>query len=251
VFLPTATETLFNTPSAIARVIQSTAYDKRLVVDASATVDPNHRPLTFRWVVLNGDADRITIHPLNANGSSTEIVVPWHERHPLPWQPSITTDRVDIGVFANNGAHWSAPAFISLLYPGNEKRRYRTDGQIAEVDYDNPDYRQRYVDPVLIPVRNWRDVYRYDDTDHLIGWERIRHDGTTRFTADGLRVTKTDALGRPVKAEGVSYQTRPGREATTEIVEVPTGDTATYVYAANDDQVGTMVPDRAGDPSGE
>ncbi len=160
VFLPVATETLFDTPSAIARVIDSTAYDKRLVINAGATVDPNGRPLTFRWVVLSGDADRIAIHPLDASGSSAEIVVPWHERHTLPWQPSITTDRVDIGVFASNGIHWSAPAFISLLYPGNEKRTYRADGQIAEVDYDDPDYRQRYVDPVLIPVRNWRDVYR-------------------------------------------------------------------------------------------
>ena len=47
----------------------------------------------------------------------------------------MTSDRVDIGVFANNGAHWSAPAFISLLLSGNEKRIYRADGQIAEADY--------------------------------------------------------------------------------------------------------------------
>ena len=80
VFFPASGETLFNTPSAIARIIRSTAYDKRLVVNAGANSRPQRPNVDFRWVVLRGDADRIVIRPLNDEGSAAEIVVPWHER---------------------------------------------------------------------------------------------------------------------------------------------------------------------------
>ena len=136
--LPSNDETLFDTPSAIARIARSTAYAKRLVVDASETTDPNGRPLTFRWSVLRGDEKHITVRMLNDQGSVAEIIIPWDAGAQPVGQPNITGDRVEIGVFANNGKNWSAPAFISLLFPGNEKRVYRPDGKIAEVDYDDP-----------------------------------------------------------------------------------------------------------------
>ena len=156
--LPSNDETLFDTPSAIARIVRSTSYAKRLVVDASETTDPNGRPLTFHWSVLRGDEKHITVRMLNDQGSVAEIIIPWDAGAQPVGQPNITGDRVEIGVFANNGKNWSAPAFISLLFPGNEKRVYRPDGKIAEVDYYDPAYQQRYVDPVLFPIREWRDV---------------------------------------------------------------------------------------------
>ena len=179
---PFLDETLFDTPSAIARVARSSEYQKRFVIDAGDTVDPNGRPLTFHWSALIGEA---SIHPLNDTGSRAEIIVPWHERQPIVWQPDLTSDRVDIGVFADNGKHLSAPAFISLLFPGNEKRTYRADLQIAEIDYAAPDFSKRYVDPVLFPARDWRDAFQYDDGGRLIGWTRTRGQTTTRYTADG------------------------------------------------------------------
>jgi hypothetical protein len=219
---------LFDTPSAIARVVRSTALEKRLVVDAGDTVDPNGRPLTFTWVVLSGDEERISIRRLTDNGSAAEIKVPWHKRRPTTAQTTITTDRVDIGVFAYNGKHLSAPAFISLLYPGTEARTYRSDGQIGEVDYTA--HPERYVDPLLFPVRAWRDVYHYDATGRLLGWQRHRENEVTRFTADGARVVETDALDRPIKAEKVRYETRPRPDGRREVVEAPTGEMVTYSY---------------------
>ena len=158
--LPAADETLYDTPSAIARVFRSMAYAKRMVVDASQTADPNGRALSFRWSVLRGNKSRVTVRPLNKAGTIAEIIIPWDAGVQPVGGPNITGDRVEIGVFANNGKNWSAPAFISLLFPANQKRIYRPDGRIAEVDYDDPAYQQRYVDPALFPTpRLARQIY--------------------------------------------------------------------------------------------
>ena len=231
-------EILFDTPSAIARVIRSTNHDKRLVIDASGTLDPGGRPLMFHWSVLEGDG-RIKVRPINQTGSVAEIIVPWQERRTVVAWPIIPSDRVDIGVFANNGKNWSAPAFISLLYPGNEKRTYRPDGQIAEVDYDPAEYRDRYVDPLLFPLKPWRDVYIYDASGRLIGWDRIRSDTTIRFARDGARVLEKDALGRPTKAERIRYETKERGDKRFEVVEVPTGTIVTYAYQGDGDRMGS------------
>jgi hypothetical protein len=244
--LPDSDESLFDTPSAIARVIRSTAYAKRLVVDASDTVDPNGRPLTFRWSVLHGDTNHITIRPLNDQGSIAEIIVPWHERAPIAEQRDVTSDRVDIGVFANNGKYWSAPAFISLLFPGNEKRLYRPDGQIAEVDYDDPHYRERYVDPLLFPIREWRDSYLYDKSRHLVGWTRFRGEAISHFARDGARVIDSDERGRPLRAERVRYELKRRPDGELEVLEVPSSTIVTYSYANDDDRIGTPIKTNGG-----
>ena len=233
--IPFLGETLFDTPSAIARIIRSTAYQKRLVIDAGDTVDPNGNPLTFHWSALNGEAD---IHPLNDSGSRAEIIVPWHERQPIVWQPDLTSDRVDIGVFADNGHHLSAPAFISLLFPANEKRIYRPDLQIGEIDYQDPDYGNRYVDPVLFPARNWRDVFLYDDDGRFAGWKRIRDHSATQYTRDGLLIVETDEIGRPLSAEFTAYSLARRTDGTPEIRETGTGKITTFSYDSPTDLVG-------------
>ena len=52
-------EQLFDTPCAIARVVKSTKYSRRMVVSAIGSKDLNDKPLTFHWKVLRGDASRI------------------------------------------------------------------------------------------------------------------------------------------------------------------------------------------------
>jgi hypothetical protein len=69
-------EKLFDTPAAIARVSRSTQYMQHMIVSAEASFDLNHRPLTWHWRVLRGDADRIKITPLNNDGSVVELQVP-------------------------------------------------------------------------------------------------------------------------------------------------------------------------------
>ena len=104
---------VFDTPSALGRVMFDKGESKRLVVDASGTDANGGSSLQFHWVVLEGDRDRIRITP-QKNGSAAEIVVPWHGTRPSANAPEIKTNRVDIGVFAQSGKSISAPAIISI-----------------------------------------------------------------------------------------------------------------------------------------
>ena len=139
---PNAVEILFDTPSAIARIVRSTAYERRMVISAAKTADPNGLPLRFTWKVLRG----IAIKPFDSDASVVELRIPWHRRRPVPFKPELTTGRVDIAVFAYNGEHYSAPAFVSLYYPPIQVRRYDQAGRILEVDYAPPDLHDRYAD---------------------------------------------------------------------------------------------------------
>ena len=219
-------EIFLNTPGAIGRIMRGTGPDKRMVISAKATRDPNGRPLKFRWSVISGDAARITIRPLDDDGARAEIIIPWHERRPSPGAPDVPTDRVDIGVFADNGANISAPAFVSLVFPPNQLRIYE-NGRIKRIAYNDPDRNRRAVDPLLFPVRNWTDEYIYAPDGTPEGWTRIRGKTKTRFLADGRRVVKTDPYGRPLVVETVRYRAKATTRARQLIEEVGTGKTET------------------------
>ena len=238
-FGPSSTdEVLFNTPSAIARIVRSTAHEKRLVISAATTTDPNGRPLRFTWRVLRGDAQQITITPRDGDASVVELRIPWHRRKPIPFKPELTSNRVDIAVFAHNGEHYSAPAFVSLYYPPNQARRYDQGGRVLEVDYAAPALRDLYADPIFFARREWRDRYYYTEEDQLIGWDRISERGTQRFTRHGLRVLETDASGRPTKAERIRYGIENAKGGLRQIVEVPTGELIVYRYSSISDLLG-------------
>ncbi len=104
---------VFDTPSALGRVMFAADDRKRIVVDASGTGVDGGAPLRFHWVVLEGDRDRIKITP-RENGDVAEIVVSWHGTRPSGNTPDIKTNRVDIGVFVQTGQSISAPAIISI-----------------------------------------------------------------------------------------------------------------------------------------
>ena len=94
-------ERLFTTPGAIARRIPK-GQTRTMTVNANDTLDFGGASLAWRWVLLRGDPERTTITA---------------DEPPAP-EATITVDsqptRVDIGVFANNGRHWSPPAIISV-----------------------------------------------------------------------------------------------------------------------------------------
>lgn len=242
---PGMTETLFATPGAIARIVRATRYRRRLVVSAEKTRDPNGRPLRFRWVVLGGDADRIAIEPLDSRGMRAEIRMPWHERRPVSAGSKLTTDRVDIGVFADNGKTLSAPAFVTFLFPGDQARTYDAQNRIKCIDYDKQGYRDRYVDPVIFPARDWRDCYQYDAQGRLLGWNRIRGGSLQRFTPDGAKVTETDDLGRPIRARRVSYKLEVSRTKRARVVPVLLDEFMQYRYRDASDRIGVAVPAQA------
>ena len=83
-------ERQFDTPAAIARVLRSTKYVRRMVVSAEGSRDLNKRPLTWRWAVLRGNDKIVKIKPLNKEGSVAELTVSYFERRPIH-----TRSRVD------------------------------------------------------------------------------------------------------------------------------------------------------------
>jgi hypothetical protein len=133
-----ASESLANTACNIARVFRSSALKHELLVGAQHSTDLMRRTPTMKWVLLQGDPSRVSIEPTN-DGLRAKITVAWH---PEMLPPSgLATHRVDIGVFANNGFGWSAPAFITFYMLPNEARFYRPDGRLEEICYEagNPD----------------------------------------------------------------------------------------------------------------
>jgi len=232
---------LFDTPGAIARVVRSTAFEKRMVVQVGLKGISQPQTLTYSWVVLRGDASRIRFIQKNKSGSLVEIIVPWHERSKVPGRPELSSDRVDIGVFVGNGKHVSAPAFISLMYPGNQKRTYNSDKKITSVDYQAPDFAKRYTDPLLFPTRAWRDTYTYDERGRLTGWQRRTKNKTTDYTRDGAIVVKRDNYNRVIKAQKVEYRSRPAPWNRQDIFVNRLPEFLYYKYANSEDRFGTLV----------
>jgi hypothetical protein len=198
-------EKLFDTPCAVARVVKSSQYARRLVVSAEKSRDLNGKPLTFHWVVLRGDADRIAIKPLNESGSRAELVVPYHTRRPISEGHAMESNRVDIGVFANNGDYDSAPSFVSFYYLDNELRTYDEKQRIQSVDYTDEAVRKNYVDPLIDVPKDWRDDYHYDVEGRLTGWTRTRGDAKEEFTAEGRLILEPDKAGEEPQTAEVRY----------------------------------------------
>ena len=212
-------EKLFDTPCAIARVVRSLKYERRMIVSAEKSRDPKGKPLTYRWVVLRGQAGRIKIRTLNAAGSVAELRIPYHWRRRVEGEKDLESNRVDIGVFVSNDKYTSAPGFLSLFYLNNERRSYDARGRIQEVDYVPSLGSRNYVDPVLSVKRDWRDEFRYDAAGQCQGWVRIRADGRERFTSDGQLVTRVDGKDRPVEFKKVRYRALALPEQSPLIVE--------------------------------
>ncbi len=190
-------EAQFDTPSAVARAWRGVEPVRRYVL-AAAAEDPNGRPVKFHWRILRGDPSAIRIKPREVDGSVAEVIVAWQERAPTPERPDVPSHRVDIAAFADNGAYLSAPAVFSLAFPSHQRRVYAKGPggmRIESIDY-RPMRPQLYADPLLWPLRDWRDDYAYDGAGKLVGWSRTRKSLVTRFRADGQRLIEN---GRTVK----------------------------------------------------
>lgn len=232
---------LFDTPGAIARLGRSTAASHRMRISAEDTEDPNGRDLIFHWIVLRGDKDRIRIAPLNGTASVVDLEIPWHDRRLVPGTEKLASNRVDIGVFAHNGMHYSAPAFISFFFPANQWREYDRSGRIRLVDYQRSPLNKRYADPALFPLRDWSDRYHYDGAGRLIGWTRNRAGGSTQFTRHGARVIEVDSFGRALRAAVVRYDLERRAGGLNHVIEATTGEELRYSYRSRTDRYGRLV----------
>jgi hypothetical protein len=199
-------EQLFDTPSAVARIWRASRYERVMQVSAAETVDPNGRALSFEWRLLQGDPGKVRIEP-SADGTSARITLDWHEPFRISDDNPLTSSRVDVGVFANNGVHDSAPAILSWYFPPEEARTYAAgpDGalRIAAIDYAARP--EAYADPMLIPRADWRDDYHYAADGTLEGWTRSRGDRRDDYDATGARILVPAEGDRPATVEGVAY----------------------------------------------
>ena len=199
-------EQLFDTPSAIARIWRSSRYQRTMQVSAAETVDPNGRELGFEWRLLQGDPERVRIEPA-ADGRSARITLDWQEPFRISDDNPLTSARVDIGVFASNGVHDSAPAILSWYFPPEEARSYAAgpDGamRIAAIDYAARP--AAYADPMLIPRPDWRDDYHYAPDGKLLGWTRVRGDRQDDYDAAGERILVPASGDAPATVEAVAY----------------------------------------------
>ncbi len=233
-------ETLFDTPGAIARVVRATAYEKRMVVRAEISGKEMGEKPEFQWVVLSGDFKRIKINRRNEEGSEVELIIPWHERRPASGQTEITTDRVEIGVFVKTDKYYSAPAIINFLYPPNQKRKYNDKHQIISIDHQDPEFTKRYAEPRLFSKRDWTDTYRYDENSMLTGWQRKRGKWLSNFTRDGAKITEWDGQDRAVKARSVRYTFEADKRGTMAVIEEPGEKVFSYQYDGKEDRTGLV-----------
>ena len=183
-----ARENLFTSAVAIARAFRTTAQTSTMTVSAIKSVDLNRRKLTWNWVVLQGDPEKIEIQPLNTQGSAATITIKHHQRRPIQPGSKIQSSRVDIGVFANNGTYYSPPAIISFYCPENERRDYDDRGRIRSIQYTDFAHGGDYADPMIATAKDWRDEYLNTETGTPNGWVRHRGDQQQTFTADGTVV---------------------------------------------------------------
>lgn len=198
-------ERLFDTPCAIARVWRSTQYERRMVVSAARSRDVNGRPVTIKWVLLQGDPSLVTIRPLDKTGTRAELRVRYHARRPVAPGSKLETSRVDIGCFADNGRYYSAPGFVTFHFLHNEKRVYDAKQRIQSVDYADPVVSKVYTDPMLDLPKSWRDDYRYDGRGLPAGWTRVRGTQKQEFTPDGALIVEAAEGGRAPKTRLVKY----------------------------------------------
>jgi YD repeat-containing protein len=213
---------------------------RRIVISAEGSRDPQHLPLAWHWSVLRGDADAIRIRPLNASRSVVELIVPYHPRRPIEAGSQLESNRVDIGAFVHNGTYYSAPAFVTFFYLDNEQRVYSPDGRIESVTYTGPGGESNYTDPVLQTPKSWRDEYRYDASQRLVGWTRHRGQVVEDFTADGAQVTQRDASGRPTEARTVRYVAVPRGDGLAELEPRLGDERLCYEYDSAEDRVGRI-----------
>lgn len=200
-------EQLFDTPAAIARIWRSKAARRSLVVSVAETRDPNGRALAFEWRLLQGDPARVTIEPLDKAGSRARITLDWTGPFAISKENPIRSARVDIGVFANNGVHDSAPAILSWYMPPSEIREIETgpDGapRTARIDHADPAAAATYADPMLVPRADWSDRFTYGEDGAPTGWVRSRAGAPDAiFAPDGRRLPEAGSAAEINGAAG-------------------------------------------------
>ncbi|MEM6972167.1 MAG: tetratricopeptide repeat protein [Pseudomonadota bacterium] len=247
-------ERLFDTPFAAARVWRSIDHTRRMVLRAGVAERRPGQEVTFEWRVLQGMEGKVRLTPIGRTGERVAVEVDWHGRYPVPGREELTTDRVDIGLFARIGDEASTPAVLSIVFPPRQERRYEPgpDGEtrLTAVDYAPDLPRGVYADPLVFAERRWRDFLDWDEDGTLKGWRRRHHDYRNEdYTAGGLLIRERDALGRPVLVEAMDYPSAREPKGVRVVDALPNGERFEILYPTAEAETGVMLPaDREGLP---
>ena len=204
-----ASEKLFDTPCAVARVMRGTQYLRRMVVSAEESFDVGGKPLSWHWQILRGDAEAIRIRALDGARSRVELLVPYHARQPIRPGAELESNRVDLAVFVHNGTYYSPPALVTFYTADNEQRVYDAAKRIQSVTYTGADEPGNYADPIISLPKSWKDECHYDSAGKLAGWTRYRGKQTEQFTSAGRLIVRCDDAKNPVETSPVRYLARP------------------------------------------
>lgn len=120
---------------SVSRVFRGALDEYGMILDLSKTADVMGRQVKLTIRVLQGDPRLVRIDHAGS-GPYARLRVRWQP--PFINRAGIRSSRVDIGVFATNGAALSAPAIISVHMLPNERRFYQKDGRLAEIEYQAP-----------------------------------------------------------------------------------------------------------------
>jgi hypothetical protein len=235
-------QAMFDTPAAIARAFRTTSRTMRLVVEAKPLFLPGSEVRQeLVWTLLRGSDREVSIRPLAEDGSKAEITVGWQARRRVPGRPELMSDRIDIGVFGRNGEVISAPSFVSVVLPGDQRRDYDEAGRPLQIEYTPPALAGRYVDPAIFARLGWSDTYRYDAKGNPTGWTRERGGERIEYSRDGARIVERDTSGRPVRARLVRYTVERSEAGRPQVKEQETGADRRYVYSDDRDMIGRPV----------
>jgi len=110
-----------------------------MLVSMEKTLNPLKSPLQIRAAILQGDPRFVRIDSTPGK-AIMRIRVRWQP--PIIAATGIRSHRIDIGIFADNGASISAPAIISFYMLPNEMHFFDEQGRVAEIHYQthNPDF---------------------------------------------------------------------------------------------------------------
>ena len=199
-----AGERLFETPFAVARVFRNMNYSRKYTLEAAPVSNDSRRKFSYHWILVQGDPKHVRIATRGDGNRIADVEIDY--QGPLFDTPfGIQSSRVDIALVGDDGQCYSPAAFFSCFFLNNEKRVYSEKQKIISVDYASA--AGNYVDTEVSLRKDWKDLYFYDALGQVAGWTRFREgQEPVSYTAQGERVTKTDANGKPLKSVKVKYE---------------------------------------------
>lgn len=128
-----------DSPVSIARILRGNEAVHGMLISLDKTLNPVKSTMQMRAALLQGDPRFVKVETA-PDKSTMRLSVRWQP--PVLAATGIRSNRIDIGIFADNGVSISAPAIISFYMLPNEMHFYDDKGRVEEIHYQthNPDF---------------------------------------------------------------------------------------------------------------